>query len=273
VVLGALIFAVEHWLAPPHRDAGSPEPIVVREEFVRGLEAEELRRSGRPLARTDLEGAIARYVRDEALYREAVRLGLDADDPIVRRRLVQKIEFLLEGAAVLPVPDDATLATFLEENADRYRVPPRVSFTHVFFSRDRRGEASAADAQRVLEALRSETPPPERASERGDPFLLQYDFQRRTRTDVERAFGPAFAAALEALPEGRWEGPVPSTYGVHLVRVETRTPGRLPALAEIRQRVLRDWESETRAREVATAIDDIVARYPVERRDQDEVTP
>lgn len=274
VLLGAGLFLAERWIAPRAPEAvpaADPDgPIVVTADFVQGLETEELRRSGESLDAAAREAAIARFVEDEALYREALARSLDAGDPVVRLRLVQKMRFVLDGEVPPPTPTDAALEAFLAERADRYRLPERVSFTHIFFSRNERGAAARDDAARMLASLAREEPPPLQAGDRGDPFLFQSDFPRKSRTEVERAFGAAFADALDGLAEGRWTGPVASVYGEHLVLVTERLPAGLPALAEIREAVRSDWERSTREAEMARAVAEIVARHRVERRDRVE---
>jgi len=186
-------------------------------------------------------GAITR---DEALYQQALANGLERDDPIIRRRMVQKMEFLFQDPALIRTPSDAELAAYLAHNADRYRAPGLTAFSHVFFSRARRGRAAEEDATRALAVLRSARRQPELSPDLGDPFMLAYDFPPESSGEIASQFGSAFAEAVVVQTSGSWQGPVDSAYGVHLVRVRSRLPGRLPALTEIRARVLLDWTNE-----------------------------
>ena len=150
-----------------------------------------------------------------------------------------------EDVAVQVEPTEAQLEAFLAQNADAFRVEPRHSFRHVFLSPSRRGAALGRDAERLLAALNrpGET---EQAEEEGDPFLLAFEFDAASTEEVGRLFGEEFAEALRTLDAGRWRGPIRSGYGVHLVLVHRRVPGRVPALGEVRDAVRREWMSKAR---------------------------
>lgn len=263
VLLGGLLFVVHTAID----DGGGREgraPIVVNPEFVEGLAADHARRTGTAPDAEVTEGLVRDFVREEALVREARRRGLDRGDPIVRRRLVQKMEFLLEGTVQVPEPTEAELREHLEQHPDDFRRPPRVGFTHVFFSRDRRDDPEA-EARRVLRALQDANPPPERAPERGDPFLLGADQAPRAVERLGDTFGRAFADAIAELPEGRWRGPIESAQGWHLVRVTERTPGGLPSFDQVRDRVRAAVLQQRREAAYRDALDELLARHPVER--------
>jgi len=225
---------------------GGEEPgsrrIVVGSGTLENLAATFARTWQRPPTRAELEGLVADHVREEILYREAVALGLDADDVIVRRRMRQKMELLAESFGEAAEPGEADLEAWLREHADRYRSEPRLGFRQVYLSRDRRGADVESDAARLLEALRSggAAGDPEAL---GDPITLPGDLRDAPLSEVARQFGESFAAGIAELPPGEWTGPVESGYGVHLVRVEDRVEGRQPALGEVREAVLRDWQS------------------------------
>lgn len=244
LAIGLILFVVDLLRAapdeasPPSGDASDGDaPILVSADFVRSLEA-ELARSGAATPEA-LQSAIDRHVEEEALVREARRLGLDRGDLVVRRRLIQKMEFLLGDLAVGREPTEAELQAWLDGNPDRYRQPPRVSFEHVWFSRDARGDQAEVDARAALAAGVPEGS--------GDAFLLGAAFERQSQIDVARRLGATFATRIFTAPVGEWSGPVPSSYGVHLVRVTAIQPGRVPALAEVRNRVLGDVREARRA--------------------------
>jgi hypothetical protein len=145
-------------------------------------------------------------------------------------------------------PTERALAQYFAANQERYRLPPRLTFTHIYFSTDRRGAAARADAERVLARL-THAGAPARAPELGDRFMLQYDFAERSPDEIAQLFGGAFAESLFALPPPQvpgWQGPLSSSFGVHLVRVVTRTPGRMPELAEVVTAVRQDLDLERR---------------------------
>lgn len=253
LVIGLLLFVVDALRAAPVAEAEGEPPILVSADFVRSVEA-ELARTGTASAEA-VRSAIDRYVEEEALVREARRLGLDQGDLVVRRRLVQKMEFLLGDRAVAEEPTEAELQAWLAAHEDRYRQPPRVSFQHVWFSRDKRGDQAEADARAALASGA-----PEGA---GDPFLLGAAFERQSQIDVARRLGATFATRIFTAPTGEWTGPLPSSYGQHLVRVTAVEPGRAATLAEVRNRVLGDLREERRAAAEREARRALRERYQV----------
>jgi len=235
LALGAALFAL--FAAVGRDEGGADRRIVVAAGAVEHLAAVFERTWQRPPTPVELEGLVADHVREEILYREAVALGLDRDDVIVRRRMRQKLELLAEGLGRSVEPSDEELAAFLAAHAERYRVEPRVAFQQLYLSRDRRGPAAGADAARLLARLRAGDP-----AALGDPLPLPATLRDAPLSEVGRQFGARFAERLATLPIGEWSGPVESGYGPHLVRVEARSEGRVPALAEVREAVARDWQ-------------------------------
>jgi hypothetical protein len=271
VLLGVLLFALAHLAR--RDDANAPSEIVVSAGRIDHLAAAYARTWQRPPTDDELERLIADDVREEVLYREALALGLDRDDTIVRRRLRQKMEFLAETDAAAE-PGDDELARHLEQHADAYRLPERISFRHVYLDPQRHGDRLAAEIERLRAALDA-APAASDQDALGDPFLLPHGFHDVTDGDVSGTFGDAFAARLGELPLGRWEGPVTSGYGVHLVRVDARTPGRKAELAEVRDAVRRDLANERRLAANEALVRRLLERYTVriERTDAGRVAP
>ncbi|MDH4180790.1 MAG: peptidylprolyl isomerase [Betaproteobacteria bacterium] len=262
LLLGAALFAADAWLRPASAPAGSTE-IVVGEARIRSL-AQNFRRTWqRPPSAAELEGLVASHVREEILYREALALGLDRDDAVIRRRLQQKVEFVSEEAAALAKPAEQDLAKYLADHADAFRIPPRVTFRQVFLDPRKRGGALDADARRLLDVLNG-TRAPSDPSALGDGLaLLEPRYEDAPQADVARQFGQEFAADLVKQPQGRWSGPVASGYGAHLVRVDALVPGRLPTVDEVRPLLEREW-SNARRQEVSKAFyDKLRAKYKV----------
>ena len=239
LIIGAALFLLFDLTRDPVATAA--RPIVVGEGVVEQLAAQFSRTWLRPPAEAELEGLIAGYVREEVYYREALALGLDRDDRVVRQRMRQKLEFLLEDLAVEQEPGDAALQAFLARHPERFRVPPRMSFQHVYLNPDRR-EDLQAETTRLLQHLRGGASP----DSQGDPFMLGHAFSSVTPHEIARLFGAAFADRVVTLEEGTWHGPVDSGLGRHLVHVESREPGHLPQLDEVRQQVEREWLDERR---------------------------
>jgi parvulin-like peptidyl-prolyl isomerase len=192
---------------------------------------------------SDLRGLVEQHIREEVLCREALALGLDRDDSIVSRRLAQKMEFLTQDITMAASPADSALEAFFIQNAARYSKPSRVSFRHLFFSRGKRGIEAEADAKAALEELAKPG-----ASEEafGDAFLHGFEFSDHREQDLADLFGPEFAATAWKAPLDAWSGPIPSSYGVHLVRLTHRLEPQPASLADVREAVLRDWMDERR---------------------------
>ena len=218
----------------------------------------------------ELTGLMDAFIREEIYYREAIHLGLDVDDTIVRRRMVQKLTFLTEDIATTTPPTEAALRRWYEQHPSDFTQPERISFTHRFFSVDTRQDAEA-DARQALQDSAGESESEsgsenesegERADE-GDPFMLPKSYTHRSVSEIGDLFGRAFATALFATRGTGWRGPLRSAYGWHLVRIEARLEASLTPFVDARERVLADLQSAARD----TANDDyyaaLKARYTI----------
>jgi hypothetical protein len=222
------------------------------------------------LSDEELDRLIDDYVREEVLHREALALGLDEDDYVIRRRLVQKLEFITEGfAEASVVPDDAALQRYFDANKADYYVEPFVTFTHVFFdAEDQPRDEVRAKAEAKLVELNREGTPFSDAPKHGQRFLYHVNYVERTPEYVVSHFGAPMAKALFELQANDlvWKGPFDSPYGVHLVLLITNEPGREPELSEIAERVREDWRRAMIREETDEAIAEIVEAYDVRVR-------
>lgn len=211
-----------------------------------------------------LETLIRSYIRDEALYREARRLGLGADDEVIRQRLIQKMEFVLTDAAPPPEPDEATLQKFLDQHADRYALPGRVSFGLLYFADvDGAPDAARARAEAALRRLAAG------AVVHGDPFALGDRFTQMDADELRHRFGDTeMAAAPLHAPPDQWAGPFRSGFGWHLIRVTAREPPTVPALATLRGKLRADWLAEFRERDRDARIARLIAAHEIVRQDR-----
>jgi hypothetical protein len=259
LVVGVLLFAFYDLRG------GSPEPndrrIVVTRERIQQLASTWAKQWQRPPTEDELRALVEQFTREEVLYREALAMGLDEDDTIIRRRMAQKVEFLVQDLAAQRQPEPADLTAFFEKNADLFREPARLSFSHVYFSTDRRGSAAAQDARELRDRLNGENA--SEAAAHGDPFLLRDTYRMTTRRDVAADFGAAFADAVFDLEVGAWHGPVRSGYGLHLVRVSERVEATLPAFAAVRDRVEQAYVDEERRRTNEEVMRRMMERYEV----------
>ncbi len=255
IVLGTAVFALHRAIAPPVPG----KRIVLSESVVRGLRQDHLRRYGTLPTPVEEAALIQRFIDDEVLYREALSLGLDRGDIIVRRRLVQKMEFLTEDMEPIPEPRDDELQAYLDAHVDRYAVPERVAMTHVFTANDGHQEDASVRAAQLREQLAAGAD----ASRLGDPFLRGHDFPLHSERELAGIFGAPFAARVMSLPPGPWSEPIPSSYGLHLVRVTQRQPGRSPSLSDVRVAVRRDWLEERRAEANRAALARLRQHYEI----------
>lgn len=260
LLLGGMIFGV--YALVTRNEASRPREIVVTEGRIASLGTAFARVWHRPPTGPELDGLIRDYVRDEVLAREALALGLDKDDTIIRRRLRQKLEFVSEDVAALAEPTAQQLHTYLEQHSDAFRTDRRFTFSQVHLDPQRRGESLGRDVARLLAQL-------ERAgatadiSALGDSRLLEDQFVALPAGEVVRQFGDGFAARLGELPVGRWQGPIESGYGVHLVLVRERTEGRVPALEDVRVAVRSEWLNAQRQEANEKFYQSLLRRYTV----------
>lgn len=261
--VGVILFA-GYSLLTGGADSGADRLIQVTETEVQWLASTWQSRWQRPPTEDELRGLVDAYIREEVLYREALSVGLDRDDQVIRRRLVQKLEFITEDLASQVQPSEVELQTFFQENVERYRVPERRSFQHVYFNLDRRGASAEQDAELVLERLRAESPYISQAIVLGDRFMLQYEYRDLGEQEVARSFGSRFATDLFDAEPGEWQGPVLSGYGLHLVQVTSLTEGRVPDLSEVRDAVLLDYGTDARDRASQLLYDNLRIQYDIE---------
>jgi hypothetical protein len=242
LLLGALLFvlynAVSGWRG------GADRRIVITDATVAGLVQTFAGTWQRPPTAAELKALIDARIREEVLYREGVAMGLDRDDSVVRRRVLQKLDIISEESADVQPPSDAELSAWLTQHAARYAQPPVLDFEQVLFDPARHGAHLDADVAAALAQLRAGADP----AKFGDHGLLPVETAASPLDVIARDFGDEFAQAVLALPVGQWQGPVRSGFGAHLVRVGKRVPGRPATLAEVRASVERDYESDRRER-------------------------
>jgi len=259
LLLGAALFAAFSFLSV--RDQAGDEEIVVSAGKIEHLAALFDKTWQRQPTRADLEGLVRDFVREEAAYREGMAVGLDRNDTIIRRRIRQKIEFVVEDLASRATPSDDELVAYLKANRDQFRVDPRLTFRQIYLNTERRRDSVEMDARELLIALDSD--PTMNASALGDSILLEHSYSSVSQRDVANLFGHRFAAAVAELEPGEWRGPIESGYGVHLVLVQERIGSRLPELDEIRAQVEREWANAQRLETMEEFYADLLDRYRI----------
>ena len=263
ILIGVVLFGVWRLVNPAADMRGPSNRIVVSEDDLRQMALVWTAQGRPPPTPQQMQSLIETRVREEVLYREALALGLDKDDTIVKRQLARKMEFLAEDVSKLEEPKSDELGAWYEKNKARFALPPRASFRHVYFSPDRRGKNVRADADRALARLAHAPMDAPGAVTAGDPFMFQDYYGDRSFDELAKAFGPPFAHALVGLKPGAWAGPIESGYGWHVVFVESLTPERIPAYEEVEADVKAAWLEDRRDEVKGRMYETMRARYEV----------
>lgn len=259
LVLGLALFSLYGAL---HGGSSGPGAILVTQAQVEHLVLGFTRTWQRGPTQEELEGLIRDYVREEVYYREAMALGLDRDDTVIRRRLQQKLEFLSEDLATIVEPSDADLQAFLHAHPERFRSEPSLSFVHVYLNPQQHGKRLRAEAEMLLARLKKSGTQVDIVS-LGDRFLLPSTFEAVSSHEIAQQFGEPFARDLGDVAPGEWHGPLESGYGLHLVFVSVRTEGGVPALEDIRNSVRQAWATEQREAANRALYQKLLERYTV----------
>jgi parvulin-like peptidyl-prolyl isomerase len=260
LLIGAGLFLLYGWQTDD--DALRPDQIVYTEAHIDRLINLWERKWQRLPTQQELQGLIEQQIREEVLYREALAMGLDKDDQVVRRRMSQKMEFISNDLASLAEPDETQLQIYLDENAEKFAIPGRISYSQVYLNESQRGEQVYADAEKLLAELSQSTVDID-ISMAGDSFMGGYSFNDETDFGVARLFGKTFAQDLFKLPVGEWTGPVESGYGLHLVRVDSRTDSRAPSLEQVRDKVRAEWLAEQQRKTNDLLYSELRKRYEI----------
>ena len=253
---GALIFLVFQFTAgdKPADLAREIDVDAPTQEWIYGNFSKQFRR---PPSRTEMDTLVEVYIRNEVKYREALALGLDAGDSIVRRRLMQKFDFLFGNGAADTDPEDATLQAWYDEHSDRFAIPARLTFTHLWFSPDSRGAATWENATAAMEALQAGT------RVEGDNFPFDDSYTNANHPSVRSVFGEEFADAIFEAPLATWTGPLRSGLGYHVVRITERSDAIIPPLQDIRQLILDEWRRAESEDILARGVAELMADYVV----------
>lgn len=251
----ALYAALDRNAAPPRDD------IVVTGAKIEQLAGLFARTRQRPPTSSEVKGLIDDHVKEEILYREALALGLDKDDTVIRRRLRLKMEFLSQAQAEAATPSEAELEAYLKGNPDRFLIEPKVAFRQIFLSPARRGEAIEQDVASLLETLRNQ--PDIELTTLGDATILPSELPLTRKASIGQTFGDPFAEAVARADPETWVGPVKSSFGLHLVRIIEIQPSRPAMLDEIRDSLTQAWANEKRLRAEEAQFAERLKRYRV----------
>ena len=243
VLIGAAIYLLYGAFAEPLPEADD-KTIVVTAGEIEWMQTSWQKRWNRPPTDKELDGLVQQYIRETVLYREALTMGLNQHDQVIRRRLAQKLEFLAKDLVSLTPPTDEELQVYFDRHRDRYQVPTLYTFTQVFIDPDKRGDATLGDAAAIKDKLIAEGDAIENPGALGDDFMLQNYYPEKDRLEIQKSFGSGFTESLTGLSPGQWHGPVLSGYGTHLVYVHSVIEPPAPVFADVAERVTQDWRME-----------------------------
>ena len=260
LLIGAGLFMLYAWQADD--DTLRPDQIVFTEAHIDRLINLWERKWQRLPTQQELQGLIEQQVREEVLYREALAMGLDKDDMVVRRRMSQKMEFISNDLASLAEPDEAQLQAYLDEHAEKFAIPGRISYSQVYLNTEQRGEQVYDDAEKLLAELSASGIDLD-ITMAGDSVLGGYHFDDETDFGVSRIFGADFTRQIFELPVGVWAGPVESAYGLHLVRVDSRVDSRAPSLGQVRDKVRTEWVAQQQRQTNDLLYSELRKRYEI----------
>ena len=256
LLIGIFLFLLYGRVAPESDDSRT---IEVSQARIDALTQQFQAVWSRPPTEPELRGIIDAFVRDEVLYREGVAMGLDGDDPVIKRRVRQKMEVMSEESGAQLLPTDAELSAYLAKHPEKFRRPPVLSFEQVFFS----GDTTVADIEAQSKAALAGLERGEPAAGFGQATMLPGAVNNQPLDLIARDFGEAFAEQLAELPVNDWQGPIRSGFGAHLVRIGKREPAAMPPLAEIRTAVVREWENARRERNRAESYRAMAKNYRI----------
>lgn len=259
LIVGVAIFIIDGLFNEPGPDESE---IIVTAGEIESMAEIFQRTWQRPPTANELSGVIEDRIREEIFYREALALGLDKDDTIIRRRLRQKIQFLTDDLLLREVPDDSVLQAYLDENLNTYRAESQISFEQLYFSTDRRGAEAETAALAALELLNAGDDVAEDAID-SDSLSLAPAYAAERQGEIDRVFGAGFAEQLLDAAVGAWSGPHQSGYGLHIANVTEVTHPEDPQLDAVRDSVLRDWQQQTRQQANEAFYEQLKNRYTI----------
>lgn len=257
-LIGAALFTVFSALNPAAMR--SEQEILVSQAQIASLSLQFERIWQRPPTDSEMQHLIDAWIREEVLYREGMAMGLGRDDQVIRRRIAQKMMLFADSMTEIE-PSEEQLQIWLDDNAARYRLPGIYTLQQVYFDGERAASEQQEAVATVLDKLQSGQL---QASEAGDSILLPAVLETAGDDEISRIFGEEFVTGLKSLPVGEWAGPVRSSYGMHLVKIDAHEPGRGAVLAEVRDAVLRDFLNDQTERLTEAFYEALKSRYTVQ---------
>lgn len=263
MLLGACLYATYAVFGTPEEDS-QDRTIVIDDARIDAFISQWQNRWNRPPTEKEINGVITQFVNEEILYRQAQAVGLDKNDPITRRRMAQKLEFLTSDMAQMQKPAEGEIEKYFQDHLDDYQGSDLITFSQVFFDPDKRDDKTLDDAAKALKALQAAGVPDPQKLEAGDRFMLQNHFKSVDEVGIRRQLGSGFAESVMKLGEEKWHGPVLSGYGVHLVYVYEIQKAPAPELEKMKAKVLEQWHEEKKEQFNADFLKTLKERYEIE---------
>jgi peptidyl-prolyl cis-trans isomerase C len=263
LLIGLVLFSVYGYMNRNRNGVESSKHIALTLDDLRQMDMYFVSQWNRQPTPDEFQAMVEDKIREEVLYREALAMGLDKDDTIVKRRMAQKMQFLAEDVAAAHEPSTDELKAWFERNKEKFALPSRFSFRHLYFSPDKRGKNAQEDAAKALAKITGQPENSKLADSLADQFMFQDYYGDKTSEQLAKEFGPEFAVAVSKLKSGSWQGPIESGYGWHLVFVDSVIPGRIPAFEEIEPDVKTAWLGEQKQQAWDKAYKEMRAKYTV----------
>lgn len=273
LLLGAALFAVYAYVSGIPASSGElTTQIALTPQEVLELTTYHMQQTRRAPTPDEMNQLVERLVQDEVLYREAMAMGIDKHDPVVKSHLAKKMRGMTEGFIDVPDPSASELQAWYVKNTDKFRVPARASFRQVFFAADRRGEKAKPDAAEALTKLAGQGKDSQLAGTLGDPANSSDHYDSVSPDELQKMYGPEFVTAIAKASKGSWQGPVQSSKGWHLVFVDSYDAGGAPDFSEIEPAVKKAWELEQRQAAWRKAYEGMRSKYMVTLPDTSAVS-
>lgn len=274
IVAGFVIYTGYAFISGPDSNADvTSKKIVVTQGEIEWLRSQWSSRWGRDPTEEELANLINGHVKEMVFYREALELGLDKEDVVIRRRLGQKLEFLSADLLEPELPSEEDLRAYFADNAEAYKADDRITMTQIFFNPDERGDATVQDAEALLAQLKTAPDAPRDLNNLGDKFLLPNYYAQATSREIARQFGSAFADPVFELEPHVWHGPVLSGYGTHLVFIHDFFSAPDPVFEDVSGRVATDWLTAKREELSKAFTDQLIGLYEVTIEEPGEAEP
>ena len=238
MAMGLLLFLLYSLV---NESSESREDIVIDINDIESYTAKWEMQWKRPPTQEELANLVVQNIKQEVFYQEALKLNLDHNDEIIKRRLSQKMEFLSNDLATLAEPSGEELEVYFNENSEKYLSPYRYSLYQIVFSYDRH-ENPDETIVKVLEKANTATI--EAMESEGDNLPFPFHYKNVDSRELSRELGSVFTDNLKSLELNNWIGPVASGFGKHLVYITDMEKPRLPDLSSVKEEVLRDFQYE-----------------------------